>query len=323
MKVLITGGAGYIGSHTNVYFASKGADTVILDDLCEGHEQAVACGRLIKGSVGDKPLLDKLFREEKFDAIIHFAAFASVADSVARPSRYYLNNVCQMRTLLDAAVENGVKAVVFSSSAAVFGEPVYVPIDEKHPLLPINPYGFTKLAGEQMLKDYERAYGLRWCAFRYFNAAGCAADASIGEAHEPETHLIPLLLRAARTGQPMNIYGTDYPTRDGSCLRDYVHVMDLASAHWLGMTRLLNGGSCEAFNLGSGEGFTVLEMLAACEEVTGLNIPHSIEARRSGDPAALIASSQKAKNELGWNSDLSSIEKMIADAWEWEKKRAF
>lgn len=323
MKVLITGGAGYIGSHTSMYFASKGADTVILDDLSEGHEEAVKGGRLVVGSFGDKPLLDRLMREEKFDAVIHFAAFASVADSVARPSRYYLNNVSNMRTLLDAAVENGIKAVVFSSSAAVFGEPEYVPIDEKHPLQPINPYGATKLIGEQMLKDYERAYGLRWCAFRYFNAAGCSKDASIGEAHEPETHIIPLLLRAARTQTSMNIYGTDYPTRDGSCLRDYVHVLDLASAHYLGMTRLLSGGSCEAYNLGSGEGVTVLEMLAACEKATGLSIPHSIQGRRDGDPAALIASSEKAKSELGWKPQYSDINSMIADAWNWEQNRKF
>ncbi len=323
MKVLITGGAGYIGSHTNMYFASKGADTVILDNLSDGHEQAVTCGRLVVGDVGDKPLLDKLFREEKFDAIIHFAAFASVADSVARPSRYYANNVAQMRTLLDAAVENGIKAFVFSSSAAVFGEPEYSPIDENHPLRPINPYGFTKLVGEQMLKDYERAYGLRWCAFRYFNAAGCTHDASIGETHSPETHLIPLLLRAARTQTTMKIYGTDYPTRDGSCLRDYIHVLDLASAHWLGMARLLKGGASDAYNLGSGEGVTVLEMLAACQNAVGVQIPHRLEGRRCGDPAALVASNKKAKAELGWRPIYSDLEAMIADAWEWEKKRAF
>lgn len=323
MKVLITGGAGYIGSHINLYFATKGADTVVLDNLSEGHIEAVTYGRFVKGSAGDKPLLDKLLREEKFDAIIHCAGFSTVSDSIARPSRYYSNNVAEMRTLLDASVENGIRAFVFTSSAEVYGDTESPAVNEAHKLEPINPYGFTKLIGEKMLADYERAYGLKWCALRCFNVAGSEPNATLGEAHEPETHLVPRLLRCARTQSYMKICGADYPTRDGTCLRDYVHVLDVAAAHWQGAMRLLRSGASATFNIGSGEGYTVLEMLAACQNATGVKIPHKLEGRRAGDAATLVAANQKARNELGWKPVYSDIDAIISSAWDWEQTRSF
>jgi UDP-glucose 4-epimerase len=218
MKVLITGGAGYIGSHCNRYFNEKGIDTVVLDDLSDGHRESVLSGEFEEGSFGDAKLVDALMKKHHFDAVIHFAAFASVPDSVTRPARYYRNNVTNMQTLLDACVENGVKYFVFSSSASTFGNPQYVPMDEKHPQEPINPYGMTKLIGEHLLRDYERAYGLRYCAFRYFCAAGDSEDSMIGEAHNPETHLIPVMIKAAVGQKPFKVFGNDYDTRDGSTL---------------------------------------------------------------------------------------------------------
>ncbi|MDD3920519.1 MAG: UDP-glucose 4-epimerase GalE, partial [Eubacteriales bacterium] len=241
MKVLITGGAGYIGSHCNAYLAHKGIQTVVLDDLSCGHREAVTAGRLVRGSFGDAALLEELMAEERFDAMLHFAAFASVPDSVERPARYYRNNITNMQTLLDACVAHDIGHIVFSSSAAAFGEPRYMPMDEAHPMQPINPYGFTKLAGERLLADYERAYGLRYCAFRYFCAAGAAKDGSLGEAHSEETHLIPVMIRAAKNNTPFSVFGGDYDTKDGSCIRDFVHVLDLAEAHYLGLRYILEG----------------------------------------------------------------------------------
>ena len=323
MKVLITGGAGYIGSHCNRYFAEKGVETVVLDDLSSGHREAVTDGRFVEGDFGDRGLLDKVLGAEKFDGIIHFAAFIDVAESVAEPAKYYENNVVKMKTLLDAAVAYGVKHFVFSSTAAVFGEPEYVPIDESHPKKPINAYGATKLIGEQMLADYGRAYGLRSCSFRYFNAAGDSADGRIGEAHNPEHHLIPLVLRASLANRAMKVFGTDYDTRDGSCIRDYVHVEDLAEAHYLGLKYIMENDGNHAFNLGSSEGFSVLEILHEAERVTGEHVPHDIADRRPGDPAVLIASNKKAKDVLGWEPKRSEVQTILRDAWKWEQNKKY
>lgn len=323
MKVLITGGAGYIGSHTNRYLHNMGVETVVLDDLSDGHREAAICGEFVQGSFGDKALLDELMQKHRFDAVIHFAAFASVPDSVIRPARYYQNNVTNMQTLLDACVEHEVRHFVFSSSAATFGEPQYTPIDEQHPQLPINPYGTTKLIGEKLLADYERAYGLKYCAFRYFCAAGDSKDGRLGEAHNPETHLIPVMVKAAMSGKPFSVFGTDYDTRDGSCIRDFIHVLDLAEAHWLGLRHIMEGNPSDCFNLGSGDGFTVLEMIDALTRVSGKPVPHTIADRREGDPAVLIASSEKAMRVLGWKPKHSSIDEILTDAWNWEMNRKY
>lgn len=323
MKVLITGGAGYIGSHCNRYFAAQGVETVVLDDLSSGHREAVTDGRFVEGDFGDRALLDEVLGEEKFDAVIHFAAFIDVAESVAEPAKYYENNVVKMKTLLDAAVAHGVKHFVFSSTAAVFGEPEYVPIDESHPKKPINAYGATKLMGEQMLADYGRAYGIRSCSFRYFNAAGDSEDGVIGEAHNPEHHLIPLVLRAAISKKNMKVFGTDYDTRDGSCIRDYVHVEDLAEAHYLGLKYIMEHEGAHTFNLGSSEGFSVLEILHEAERVTGESVPHDIADRRPGDPAVLIASNKKAKDILGWEPKRSEVSAILHDAWNWEQNKRY
>lgn len=323
MKVLITGGAGYIGSHCNRYFNMNGIETVILDDLSDGHEQAVVAGSFVKGNFGDKELLDDLMEEHKFTAVVHFAAFASVPDSVIRPARYYHNNVANMQTLLDACVEHGIEYFVFSSSAATFGNPHYVPIDEKHPQEPINPYGMTKLIGERMLQDYERAYGIKYCVFRYFCAAGCSEDSMIGEAHNPETHLIPVMIKAAINQKPFKVFGTDYDTRDGSCIRDFIHVMDLAKAHYLGLQYIMKNNASEDFNLGSNQGFTVLEMIQILNKVSGMQVPYEVAEKRIGDPAVLVSSNDKAKNILGWIPVYSGIEKILEDAWNWEKNRKY
>lgn len=324
MKVLITGGAGYIGSHCNRYFHDQGVETVVLDDLSDGHEESVLVGRFVKGDFGDKAFMKQLLEKENFDAIIHFAAFASVPDSVARPQRYYDNNVTKMLALLDATVEAGIKYFVFSSSAATFGEPQYVPIDEKHPQQPINPYGMTKLIGEKILLDYEKAYGLHSCSFRYFNASGCSHDALIGEAHNPECHLIPLIIRAAiNKNQTLKVFGDDYQTRDGSCVRDFVHVEDLAAAHYLGLKYIMEHNVTEQFNLGSSDGFTVLEIIKAFEKVTSKIVPYEIVGRRPGDPAVLVASNAKAKELLGWELANSTIENILQTAYKWELNKRY
>ena len=323
LRILVTGGAGYIGSHTVRMLNERGAETVIIDDLSDGHKEAVLAGKLVVGNFGDKKLLDDLMSEYKFDAAVHFAAFASVPDSVVRPARYYHNNVTNMQTLLDACVAHGVKNVIFSSSASTFGEPKYTPMDEAHPQEPINPYGMTKLIGEKLLSDYDRAYGLKYCAFRYFCAAGASSDGLIGEAHNPETHLIPVMMKAASEHKPFEVFGDDYDTRDGSCIRDFIHVLDIAEAHVLGLEYITGGGKSEAFNLGSSTGFTVLEMIKALEKVCGESVPYEIAGRREGDPAVLVATSAKAKAVLGWEAAHSGIDEILRYAWQWHNNRKY
>lgn len=323
MKILITGGAGYIGSHANRLMNEKGWETVVLDDFSDGHKEAIVAGELAQGNFGDQDLLDKIMNKNEIDAVMHFAAFASVPDSVTRPARYYRNNVTNMQILLDACVEHDIRYFVFSSSAATFGNPQYTPMDENHPQSPINPYGETKLIGEKLLRDYERAYGIKYCAFRYFCAAGDSKDSLIGEAHNPETHLIPVMIKAAKSGKPFKVFGNDYDTRDGSCIRDFIHVLDLAEAHYLGLKWIMDNNSSNHFNLGSNQGYTVLEMIEALKKVTGKDVPYEISERRVGDPPVLVASNEKARKVLGWNPQYSAIENILTDAWNWENNRKY
>ncbi|MGO8693154.1 MAG: UDP-glucose 4-epimerase GalE, partial [Rectinemataceae bacterium] len=322
MKVLIVGGAGYIGSHVAKHLALQGMEPVVLDDLSRGSRAALKWGPFYEGSCGSRPLLDRVFSENAIEAVMHFAAFAYVGESVERPDLYYGNNVAAALTLLDAMVAHGVRHFVFSSSCATFGEALSLPIDETHPQHPINPYGRTKLMVERILADYDRAFGLRSCVFRYFNAAGCDPEGEIGENHDPETHLIPLVLESlGGRGPAISIFGTDYPTPDGTCLRDYVHVNDLAEAHRLGLQKLLETGHSEDYNLGNGNGFSVREVVAAAERVTGLRASVIEKPRRPGDPPALVGSSAKARAILGWKPHYTDLEEIIRTAWLWERSR--
>lgn len=322
MRVLITGGAGYIGSHTNKLFREKGIETIILDDLSDGHLESVEHNFIQIGDFGNIEVLDKIMSNYSIDAVIHFGAFASVPDSVINPSKYYENNVAKMRVLLDACVKYKIKYFVFSSSAATFGEPQYLPIDEEHPQNPINPYGYTKLIGERMLADYEKAYGIKYCALRYFCAAGDSPDGQIGEAHNPETHLIPVMVKAALNGNTLKVFGNDYDTCDGSCIRDFIHVMDLAEAHLLGLEYIINNNCSECFNLGSGTGFTILEMIHNMNEL-GYPVNYEIVGRRPGDPPSLVASNSKARRLLNWEPKYSDIKLILADAIYWEQNRRY
>ncbi len=323
MKVLIVGGAGYIGSHVAKHLALQGMEPVVLDVLSRGSRAALKWGPFYEGSCGSRPILDRVFSENAIEAVMHFAAFAYVGESVERPDLYYGNNVAAALTLLDAMVAHGVRHFVFSSSCATFGEALSLPIDETHPQHPINPYGRTKLMVERILADYDRAFGLRSCVFRYFNAAGCDPEGEIGENHDPETHLIPLVLESlGGRGPAISIFGTDYPTPDGTCLRDYVHVNDLAEAHRLGLQKLLETGHSEDYNLGNGNGFSVREVVAAAERVTGLRASVIEKPRRPGDPPALVGSSAKARAILGWKPHYTDLEEIIRTAWLWERSRS-
>lgn len=321
MKVLVVGGAGYIGSHMVKALHGQGAGIVVLDDLSSGHEDAVLHGRLVRGSLADTALLAKLFAGERFDLVMHFASRIEVGESMRDPASYYRNNVVVTHTLLEAMRAHGVQRFVFSSTAAVFGEPQYVPIDERHPLAPINTYGWTKLMVEQMLQDYRRAYGMQSVCLRYFNAAGADPEGELGERHAPETHLIPLVLQAASGRRAaISIFGSDYDTPDGTCIRDYVHVCDLCDAHLLAAERLLQGDAGGRFNLGNGEGFSVRQVIDTASEVTGVAIKVRIEPRRAGDPARLVADSALARSELRWQPRRSALRDIVADAWRWELK---
>lgn len=319
MNVLVTGGAGYIGSHAVRALLARGYGVVVLDNLSRGHKAAVPHGvRLAEEDIHHTDAVAALLKEERIDAVMHFAAHSQVGESMEKPSIYYDNNVVGSYCLLEAVRRASVPYFVFSSTAAVYGEPDRTPITEDMPYCPTNVYGQTKLMIEQMLAQFGRAYGLHYAALRYFNAAGAARDGSIGEDHSPETHLIPLILQAAQgLRDNITIFGTDYPTPDGTCIRDYIHVADLAEAHCLVLEYLCGGGASQAFNLGSQHGFSVREMIEAAGAVTGKDIPVEEGPRRAGDPAVLIASSEKIRRLTGWQPRNSRIETIIADAWRW------
>lgn len=319
MKILVAGGAGYIGAHMCRLLADNAHECVVLDDLSTGHREAVRWGRLEQASLLDSPRLDAIIAAERPDAVMHFAALSIVSDAARDPAGYYANNFIGTLNLLNAMRKHGVQRLVFSSTASVYGEPQQSPVTEDHPLLPLNTYGASKLAAERMIADFCAAYGLRAVALRYFNAAGAEAAAGIGESHTPETHLIPNLLRGAADSQPVSIFGMDYPTRDGTCVRDYIHVNDLCRAHLLALDYLGRQPGFTAMNLGTGSGYTVREILAAASAVVGKPIPIRETGRRAGDPAVLVASSAMAKSLLGWQPAITDIRAIIASAWEWHR----
>lgn len=319
MTILVTGGAGYIGSHTVRALQTKGYDVIVVDNLSKGHRQAVQVPLYI-GDLSDRTFLESVFAENQIDAVIHFAALSLVGESVIRPDLYFGSNITNALSLLDVMRKYGVSQIVFSSTAAVYGEPMEVPIPESHPKQPTNPYGESKLFIEMILQRYAEAFGIRYIALRYFNAAGADPKGDIGEDHRPETHLIPLVLQAV-LGQRdrLQIFGTDYPTPDGTCLRDYIHVNDLSDAHVLALEALADGASSTAYNLGNGRGFSVRQVIETAEKVTGRLVPVDEGPRRPGDPAVLVASSDRAVQELGWQPRFADLETIIATAWNWHK----
>jgi UDP-arabinose 4-epimerase len=318
MRVLVTGGAGYIGSHTCKMLARAGHTPIVFDNLSSGHADAVRWGPLHVGDILEPDALDAAFAVHQPDMVIHFAALAYVGESVVDPSKYYRVNVTGTQTLLDTMRRHGVNRIVLSSSCATYGVPATLPISEATPQEPVNPYGFTKLVTERMAADYERAYGIRWVALRYFNAAGADPDGELGERHDPETHAIPLAIRAALgTAPPFSVMGTDYPTPDGSAVRDYVHVTDLADAHLRAMNHLRDGGSSGGFNLATGRGTSVLALIDAVAAATGRSVPVVHAARRPGDPPALYAKAERAAQVLGWQPRFTDIGPMVATATAW------
>lgn len=319
--VLITGGAGYIGSHTNLLFNEQGYETIVLDNLIYGHKESVLGGTFVEGDISDKNLLDKIFSEHNIAAVIHFAAFAYVGESVKKPSKYYNNNVASTISLLDAMTKHNVKEFIFSSTCATYGIPEKTPITEEMNQNPINPYGSSKLMVEKIVKDYAAAYGLRYCIFRYFNAAGADPKCRIGEWHVPETHIIPLILDAAIGRRPcIKIFGTDYPTKDGTCIRDYIHVTDLADAHLRAFKYLEDGGNNVFLNLGTMNGISIRELIAVAKKITGNDFIVEETERRPGDPPELIGGMNKAENVLSWVPIHSDISEIMLHAWNWHKK---
>jgi UDP-glucose 4-epimerase len=315
---LIVGGAGYIGSHMVKHLASHGHDVVVLDDLSTGHRKSVVAGKFIQGDLGDRDLIEEIFSTLKIDCVMHFAAFSLVGESVKIPLTYYNNNSAKTTRLLMAMARHGVDKFILSSTAAVYGEPKNLPILETEPTEPTNPYGRSKLFIEKVLEDCDAAHGLKYISLRYFNAAGASKDGEIGEDHSPETHLIPLVLQVAlRQREYIEIYGTDWDTPDGTCIRDYIHVMDLAEAHISAAQRLMEGGESGVYNLGCQSGYSVREIISIARKITGSPIPAVESARRPGDPARLVASSEKIKSELGWNPRYDDPERIIATAWRW------
>lgn len=320
MSILIVGGAGYIGSHV-VKAVQKQFDTVVVDSLKKGHAEALDEVKLIVADIRNKTEIIQILKNELVEAVIHFAADSLVGESMQLPAAYYDNNVAGTLSLLDAMVQGGVTKIVFSSTAAVYGEPSVWPILENQPTAPTNVYGRTKLIIEQMMADFNRAYGLQYVALRYFNAAGASLDGEIGEDHTPESHLIPLILKTA-LGQraSIDVFGTDYPTTDGTCIRDYIHVCDLADAHVLALEHLLAGKGSSTYNLGSEHGYSVREVINMAKTITGIDFPVREVARRAGDPAVLVASSEKIRRELGWNPKHSDLETIIRTAWQWHSR---
>ncbi|MDR2468496.1 MAG: UDP-glucose 4-epimerase GalE [Spirochaetaceae bacterium] len=322
--ILVAGGAGYIGSHTVRALCEEGINVVVVDNLSEGHRETVGGALLVEADINDAAALDAVFAEHTINAVIHFSAYAYVGESVSNPQKYYHNNVGATLTLLAAMLRHNVKQLVFSSSCATYGNPVRIPIDESHPQNPVNPYGTTKFMVERILADYHSAYGLNYIALRYFNAAGAHPDGSIGESHRIETHLIPLALKTI-TGERayIEVFGTDYDTPDGTCIRDYIHVCDLASAHCAALRALADGAESRCINLGTGQGASVREVIHTCEEVCGKKVPVVFSARRPGDPPVLVAANNLAKTVLKWSPRWTTIREIIASAWNWEQHRNF
>jgi UDP-glucose 4-epimerase len=319
--VLVVGGAGYIGSHMVKLLAGAGYAPVVLDNLSNGRRGAVPAAALVVADMGEPGVADALLQAFPFCAVMHFASYIQVGESVVHPGRYYENNVGNTVRLLEAMVRHGARHFIFSSSAAIFGEPGYVPIDEQHPKAPINPYGRSKWMVEQVLEDFDRAYGLRACCLRYFNAAGADPDGTLGECHQPETHLIPLVLQVAHGRRAdISIYGADYPTPDGTCIRDYIHVCDLCDAHLLALRALEKGAPSSRYNLGNGAGYSNLEVIKTAERVSGRAIKYNIGPRRPGDPPVLVADAALAKAELGWTPRFDALDTIIEHAWRWEQK---
>lgn len=320
-KILITGGAGYIGSHTVRLLSDQGYSILVLDNLVYGHREAILNPEieLIVGDLGDKELTDRIFEYHDIAAVIHFAAYAFVGESVSDPEKYYQNNIAAPLNLLEVMRKHGVDKFIFSSTCATYGNPQYFPLDENHPQNPINPYGQSKLMLEKILMDYHKAYGTKYAFLRYFNASGAALDGLIGEDHNPETHLIPLILDAVNGDRPhITVFGTDYDTPDGTCIRDYIHVNDLATAHQKALELLLKGTETIICNLGTGVGVSVKQMIAAVEEVTGKSVPVVYGDRRQGDPAYLYANPARAKEVLGWEAQYKDVRDIIAHAWKWK-----
>src|SRR5437763_7476144 len=319
MRILVTGGAGYVGSHCLRRLLAAGHECVVYDNLCRGHREAVPPGLPVEGDLTDEAKLTALLRDRKIDAVMHFAALALVGESVEKPELYYRNNVVGSSHLLEAMRQAGVHKIVFSSTTATYGTPEKMPIAETTPQQPINPYGFSKLVVERMLDDYAAAHGFGFAALRYFNAAGASADGAIGEDHTPETHLIPIVLQVALGPRPsIGIFGDDYPTSDGTCIRDYVHVDDLAAAHLAALERLQSGKSIKV-NLGTGRGYSVREVIDACRRITGHPIPAVTAPRRPGDPPELVADSRLARQLLQWTPQYTTIESIVETAWRWHK----
>lgn len=322
MHVLVCGGAGYIGSHTAKLLAQRGHTPVVYDDLSFGHQWAVKWGPFEQGDLGDRVRLKEVIERHRIEAVVHFAAFIQVGESVQLPAKYYRNNFVNTLTLLETMVETGVRDIIFSSTAATYGMPEQMPIPETEKQLPINPYGESKLFVEYALRSFAQAHGIRWVVFRYFNAAGADPDGEIGEDHTPESHLIPLIIQAALGQRPhIGVFGSDYPTKDGTCVRDYVHICDLAEAHVAALGYLRDGGEPMALNLGTGEGYSVREVIQAVERVSGKPVPVVDHPRRGGDSASLVADARRAHEVLGWVPKLSHIDDIVRTAWRWHTSR--
>lgn len=319
--ILVVGGAGYVGSHTNKLLNKKGFQTVVFDNLSCGHREFVKWGVFVLGDLSNREQIRDSFKKYQIDAVMHFSAYASVEESLTHPSKYYNNNVINTINLLDTMVEFGIKNIIFSSSCAIYGEPKEIPIKENHSKNPCNPYGKSKFMIEEILKDYDKAYGLNYISLRYFNAAGADPESEIGEKHDPETHLIPLAIYAALgKKEDIKIFGTDYPTKDKTCIRDYIHVTDLADAHIMALEYLKKFQKSAVFNLGNGNGYSVREIIETVKKISKKDFKVFESDRRQGDPPILIADSQKAINELGWNTQYSEIETIVKTAWEWHSK---
>jgi len=320
-EILIVGGAGYIGSHMGKYLHNKGLKPIVLDNLSLGHEEAVKWGPLYKGELNDEKLLSEIFHKHDIQAVMHFAAFCYVGESVTEPLKYYQNNVAATLGLLSSMHDHGVNKLIFSSSCATYGEPETLPITEEQEQHPINPYGRTKLMMENILDDLDVAHGMKSVCLRYFNAAGADPEGELGEDHSPETHLLPLILRTALGLQgALTVFGDNYPTADGTCIRDYIHITDLAQAHYLALAHLLDGGDSKKYNLGNGNGYSILDAINTACRVTGRTINYDFAERRAGDPAVLVGSAEKVMKELGWKPEFNTLETILETAWNWHKR---